>query len=486
VNAQIIKLFGFIVVLYALLFAFTSYWSIFDAENLEANTANKRPLLEEERIDRGEILAHDEETVIAKSNPRGEGDSRIFIREYPEADLYGNPIGYSFVQRGRVGTELEHNDELVGEKTEFLSILDELQGRAQEGSTLVSSLDPDAQEVALDGLGGQKGSVVAMVPSTGEIRAMVSVPTYDPNDIPGNFAELNRDRNAPLFNRATQAGYQPGSTMKVVTAAAALDSGEFNVDDTVSGQSPKEISGVPLANAGGESFGDIPLTEALTNSVNTVWAEVGEDLGTDTMYEYMDRFGFNEQPPLDYPDFQLAVSGEFGPDGALLGPGSDQIDVGRMAIGQDKLNVTPLQMTMVASAVANGGVLMEPRLWSKVIDPDGREEDLEPERQSRVMSEETASTLTEMMTDVVNEGTGTAAALSGIDVAGKTGTAEIDIDAGINQAWFIGFAPADDPQIAVAATVERTSGFGGTEAAPIAKSVMETLLEGSDGGEEEQ
>jgi penicillin-binding protein A len=131
-------------------------------------------------------------------------------------------------------------------------------------------------------------------------------------------------------------------------------------------------------------------------------------------------------------------------------------------------------------------VLMEPRLWSKVIDPDGREDELDPERQSRVMNEETATTLTEMMTDVVNEGTGTAAALSGIDVAGKTGTAEIDIDAGINQAWFIGFAPADDPQIAVAATVERTSGFGGTEAAPIAKSVMETLLEGSDGGEEEQ
>jgi peptidoglycan glycosyltransferase len=306
---------------------------------------------------------------------------------------------------------------------------------------------------------------------------MASIPQYDPNEVASSagFTALNKDPDAPLFNRATQAGYQPGSTMKVVTATAALDSGEYEVDDTVSGENGKEISGVPLQNAGGADFGDIPLTEALTNSVNTVWAEVGENLGTDTMYKYMDRFGFNAEPPLDYPEFQLAESGEFA-DGKLLGPGSDQIDVGRMAIGQDKLNVTPLQMAMVASAVANDGELMEPRLWSKVIDTDGREEELDPERQSRVMDEETAEELTQMMSDVVNEGTGGAAALGAVQVAGKTGTAEIDVDAGINQAWFIGFAPADDPQIAIAATIERTSGQGGTVAAPVAQQVLEVLL----------
>ena len=478
-NTPIIKLFGVVIVLYALLFGFTSYWSIFDAEGLENNVANKRPLLEEQQIDRGDILASDG-SVIATSNPRGQGSDRVFIREYPEGGLFGNPIGYSFVERGRVGFELFHNDELVGNKTEFLSIIDELRGQVQEGDDVQSSLDPEAQQTALDALGGQKGSVVAMVPSTGEVKAMVSVPTYDPNEVVNEraFQALNQDDDAPLFNRATQAGYQPGSTMKVVTATAALDSGEFSPEDTVSGENGKVISGVPLNNAGGEDFGEIDLTTALTNSVNTVWAEVGEDLGTDTMYKYMDRFGFNEQPPLDYPSFQIAPSGEFA-DGRLLGPDSDLIDVGRMAIGQDKLNVTPLQMAMVASAVANDGELMEPRLWSKVIDPDGREDDLEPERQSRVMSEETASTLTEMMTDVVNEGTGGAAALAEDQVAGKTGTAEIDIARGINQAWFIGFAPADDPRIAVAATVERTSGQGGTVAAPIAQQVLEVLLANS-------
>jgi peptidoglycan glycosyltransferase len=481
VNTQIVKLFGFLVVLYALLFGFTSYWSVFDADSLEANIANKRPLLEEQQIDRGDILAADG-SVIARSVPRGEGDDKVFVRRYPEGSLYGNPIGYSFVQQGQVGFELEHNDELVGEKTEFLTVLDELQGHAQVGNKVQSSLDPDAQRAAVEGLGGQRGSVVAIVPSTGEVRAMVSIPEYDPNDVPEDIARLNTEESAPLFNRATQAGYQPGSTMKVVTATAAIDSGEYTPDDTVSGRSPKEISGVPLQNAGGEQFGDIPLTEALTNSVNTVWAEVGEDLGKDTMYKYMERFGFDQKPLLDYPGFQLATSGVF--EGNRLLTADDSIDIGRVAIGQERLNVTPLQMAEVAAAVANDGELMEPRLWSKVIDPDGREENLDPQRQSRVMSEDTANTLTEMMTDVVNEGTGGAAALADDQVAGKTGTAEIDIQRGINQAWFIGFAPADDPQIAVAATVERTTGFGGEVAAPIAQQVMEVLLSQGDGGDE--
>ena len=478
-NNQIVKLFGFIVVLYALLFGFTSYWSVFDADSLEANTANRRPLLEEQKIDRGDILAADG-SVIARSVPQGKGDDRIFVRRYPEGSLYGNPIGYSFVTQGRVGFELEHNDELVGEKTEFLSILDELQGRAQEGDNVQSSLDPDAQRAAVEWLGGQRGSVVAIVPSTGEVRAMVSIPGYDPSQVPENLKELNSQQSAPLFNRATQAGYPPGSTMKVVTATAALDSGELDQDSTLSGRSPKQISGAPLNNAGGAQFGEIDMETALTNSVNTWWAEAGEIVGAETMLEYMSRFGFNQKPRLDYPSYQLATSGLF--DGNKLLTSNDLIDIGRVAIGQERLRVTPLQMAEVAAAVATGGELMEPRLWSKVIDPDGRETELDPDRQSRVMSENTAAQLNEMMQRVVNEGTGTAAALSGVDVAGKTGTAEIDVDAGVNQAWFIGFAPADDPKIAVAATVERTSGFGGTVAAPIAKAVMEAILE-SQGGE---
>jgi peptidoglycan glycosyltransferase len=479
-NRQIVKLFGFLVILYALLFGFTSYWSVFDSDSLKANIANRRPLLEEQKIKRGTIFAHDGRTEIAVSRPHGHGNNKIYVRDYPQGSLFGNPIGYSFVERGRVGFEQSHNDELVGNKTEFLSVLDELQGHQQEGDNIVSALDQDAQRAAVDGLAGRRGAVVAMVPSTGEIRAMASFPEYDPNAVQNSraFQRFNTEDSAPLFNRATQAGYPPGSTMKVVTATAALDSGELTPDSTFSGRSPIEIEGVPLSNSGGEQFGTIDMTTALTNSVNTWWAQAGEKLGKDTMFKYMDRFGFDQKPQLDLPSFQLATSGVF--DGnRLLGP-SNAIDIGRVAIGQERLRVTPLQMAEVAAAVANKGELMEPRLWSKVIDPDGRETKLDPSRQSRVMSEDTASTLNDMMQSVVNEGTGTAAAVSGIDVAGKTGTAEISN--GVNDAWFIGFAPADDPQIAIACVIEHTSGFGGPTCGPVFKAVAEQILGGDSGG----
>ena len=476
-NRQIIKLFGFLLILYALLFGFTSYWSIFDADSLKANQANRRPLLEEQTIKRGDILASDG-SVIARSRPVGKGNNPIYVRHYPQGGLFGNPIGYSFVTQGRVGFELSHNDDLVGNKTEFLSVLDELQGHSQVGDKVQSALDPAAQQAAVNGLAGRRGSVVAIVPSTGEVRAMVSIPEYDPNQIPKNFAQLNRDQSAPLFNRATQAGYPPGSTMKVVTATAALDSGELTPSSTFSGRSPIEIEGVPLSNSGGEQFGTIDMTTALTNSVNTWWAQAGEKIGKDTMFKYMDRYGFDAKPRLDYPSFQLAASGVY--DGnRLLGP-SDLIDIGRVAIGQERLRVTPLQMAEVAATVANNGELMEPRLWSRVIDPDGRETKLDPARQSRVMGEDTAHTLNTMMQSVVSEGTGTAGAVSGIDVAGKTGTAEIS--SGVNDAWFIGFAPASDPQIAISCIVEHTSSFGGPTCGPIFKAVAESILQGNAGG----
>ena len=224
--------------------------------------------------------------------------------------------------------------------------------------------------------------MVALEPSTGKVLVMVSTPSYDPNNLDrGNkFKRLaTDDANSPLVNRATQAGYPPGSTFKAVTATAALDSGKFKPDSTVSGKNGKKISGVPLNNFGGEDFGDITLTDALTHSVNTVWAEVGEKLGKNTMAKYMLRYGFYKQPPIDLPDDQLLASGERGPNGKLLRPRSPRIDVGRMAIGQDKLLVTPLQMATVAATIANGGVRMEPHITQKIVDPDGRTQDeIEP------------------------------------------------------------------------------------------------------------
>jgi peptidoglycan glycosyltransferase len=470
-NLRIHRLFVLVMVLFALLIAFTTYWAVLDAEGLETNTANKRGLLEEQRIRRGLIFARDG-TVLARNKVVGEGDTRFFERIYPPGGLFAHAVGYNFVERGRAGVERSHNDDLTGETDEFTTIFDELRGREREGDDIVTALDPKAQRVAIDALAGRAGSVVAIEPQTGRVNVMAAVPGYDPNRIPDDFAQLNRAPGSPLFNRSAQSGYPPGSTFKVVTAAAALDTGRFNPQSVLNGDSPKEIGGVPLANFGNQSFGDVPLTTALTKSINTVWARVGEILGKETMYTYMRRFGFNSKPPIDLPGDELRASGVFD-EGKLLDD-SDDVDIGRVAIGQERLLVTPLQMAMVAAAIGNRGRLMRPRLVQEVRDPDGRTvRRVKPSEEAEVMKEETASALASMMSQVVREGTGTAAALSGIDVAGKTGTAEVG---GTNQAWFIGFAPVDRPRVAIAATVERTSGQGGTVAAPIAKQVMEALL----------
>lgn len=470
-NTRIRNLFGLMVVLFAVLIGFTSYWSVFDADELEANPANKRPLLEEQQIRRGLILASDG-TVLARN--RGKSTSpRFYERVYPEGELFGHPVGYSFVERGRVALEREYNDELTGKHDEFRTIFDELRGREREGDDLVTTLDPGAQRTAIGALGGRAGSVVAIEPATGRVRTMVSVPGYDPNSIPDRFSELRRAPGSPLLDRAVQSGYPPGSTFKVVTATAALDSGRFTPQSLVDGRSPKEIGGVPLTNFGGQDFGRITLTDALTNSVNTVWGTVGEEVGKRSLYGYMRRYGFNRKPLLDLPRDEMRASGVFDRDGDLLQV-SDAVDIGRVAIGQERLQVTPLQMALVPAAIANGGSLMRPHLVSEVRDRDGRlVRRTKPSEQSEVMKAETAAELAGMMSRVVEEGTGTVAALEGIEVAGKTGTAEVGT---VNQAWFIAFAPVQRPRVAIAVTVERTTGQGGTVAAPIAKQVMQELL----------
>ena len=464
------RLFAVIVLMFGALVLFTSRWTVFEAKSLNDNALNRRQLLEQLEIKRGLIRAADG-TVLARS-VRGRGG--VYRRTYPQGDLLSHAIGYWSISYGRAGLERSRNDELAGSGSDLGSIIDQLQGKRRDGDNVDLTLDPNAQRIAIDALGGQKGAVVALDPHTGAVRVMASYPQFDPGQIATSYPKLASQPGAPLLNRATQGQYPPGSSFKVLTDVAAIDTGRFSPDSTLNGDSPKTISGVPLSNDGGQSFGDIPLTDALTHSVNTVWAQVGEALGRGTMAKYMERFGFYAKPPLDYPSDQRYASGEYL-NGGLLSPTSGRIDVGRMAIGQDKLLVTPLQMAMVAAAVANQGVLVRPHLTARVVDPDGRVRDsVGTSVYHRVMKADTAQKVAQMMSNVVKEGTGTAAALSGIDVAGKTGTAEIQ--AGVNQVWFIAFAPIDNPRVAIAVTVERSSGQGGTVAAPIAKQVMEALL----------
>jgi penicillin-binding protein A len=472
-TAPIVRLFGLIVVLFALLIGWTSRWTVFDATSLRNNQLNARTLIDELKIKRGRILA-DDGTVLARSVPQPGG---IWGRTYPTSELFSHAVGYSIAKQSRAaGLERSRGDALRGLQRGISSVFGSL-SRQRVGDDVYTTLDPTAQRVAQQQLAGQAGSVVALDPRTGAVKVMVALPDYDDN---------NPDAKGPnisTFNRATQSGYPPGSTFKVVTATAAIDSGQYTSNSTVNGNSPVTISGVPLSNDSNQSFGDIDLTTALPFSVNTVWAQVAEHLGRATMTKYMQRFGFYSKPPLDYPPDQLSASNPWssGAHPHRYPPASRNVDIGRVGIGQGGLQVTPLQMAMVAAAVANGGKLMAPHLTDRVVDQDGRTvQTIKPAAYNQVMKPSTAQQVAQMMKRVVEEGTGTPAQLGGIDVAGKTGTAQIGVvGSNLTQPWFIGFAPVQNPKVAIAVTVEQSQGgFGGTVAAPIAKTVIQTLLQG--------
>ena len=475
-NRPIVRLYGLVVLLFALLVAFTSRWTIFDAASLRSNPLNKRALLEQERIARGRILAADG-TVLAHS-VRGAGGT--YEREYPKGEEFAHAIGYSYTDLGQTGLERSRNAALNGQTgTNLQTILDQLQGKRQQGDEVLTTLDPKAQQKAITALGEHHGAVVALDPRDGAVKVMVSTPSFDPSRLPsrGAYEQLTKDtQGRPLVNRATQFGYAPGSTFKVVTATAAIDTGQFTQQSTLSGRNDLLVSGVPLGNDNDESYGQITLTEALAKSVNTVWAQVAEKLGKQTMARYMNRFGFDRKPELDYPTEEMSSSGEHL-GAKILSPTSPRVDVGRMGIGQDKLEVVPLQMAEVAAAVANHGRLMAPHLTERIVDPDGRTvQQVSARVQSVVMKPSTASAVTSMMEAVVSEGTGIEAQIPGVQVAGKTGTAETQIGAAINNVWFIAFAPATKPRVAIAVTLEHVPGQGASFAAPVAREVMEVLL----------
>ncbi len=470
-SSQIVRLFALIVLLFALLLVWTSRWTVFEAGALDNSPLNRRTLIDQLEIKRGRIIA-DDQSVLARSVPAGGG---TWGRTYPTGPLFAQAIGYSNITLGSAaGLELYRGPALRGLQTGLSSVFGRLGGSQQVGDDVNTTLDPKAQQVAAQQLAGRAGSVVALDPQTGAIKVMYSNPTYDDNHPQASGANLS------TFNRATQASYPPGSTFKIVTAAAAIDSGKYTPSSVVDGRSPVTISGVPLSNDNNQAFGPIDLTTALTYSVNTVWAQVAESLGRGRMTRYMKRFGFYAKPPIDLPGNEINVSRPFSPTGHAYPPASPDEDIGRIAIGQGGLLVTPLQMAMVASAVANGGRLMTPHLTARVVDQDGRTvQTISPALYRQVMRASTAAEIAQMMKKVVDEGTGQTAQLgSNIPFAGKTGTASIGL-AGLNltQPWFIGFAPIQNPKVAIAVTVERSQGgFGGSVAAPIAKAVVQTLL----------
>jgi len=479
-NARIGRLFWIAALGTLILVTMTAYWQIWAAPDLAAREDNARLVYRQLSVKRGLIYDAGGHTVLAANKRRVKNGITLYLRRYPFGPLFAQPVGYNTVGEGRTALELYYNDYLTSSNSDLATLFDKLgdklQGQTVTGNDLVTSLSMPAQRAAARGLGALHGAVVALEPQTGRVLAMASSPGYNPNDVAGAIKRAAAPGSgSPLLNRATQGLYAPGSTFKVVTATAALESGRYTPDTIIDGKGTCiTIQTVPLCNAGGESAGQVSLAEALTFSYNTVFAQIGEQVGKDRLYRTMQAYGFFQKPPIDYPSDELSRSGMYS-RGRFLSP-SAPVDIARVAIGQERLLATPLQMATVAATIANGGMRMAPSLVDKAISPSGKTVfESSPEQITRVMSSQTAADLTSMMRRVVEEGTGTAANVGNLSVAGKTGTAETGT-AGLNNAWFIAFAPAERPRIAVAVVIERTPEFGGTIAAPIARDVIEAYL----------
>jgi peptidoglycan glycosyltransferase len=468
-NAPIIRLFGLVVVLFVLLVLWTSRWTVLEASSLNKNPLNVRPLLAELHVKGGRILAADG-TVLAQPVP---GPDRTWRRAYPTGSLFAQAIGYSIAAQGRsAGLERSRAAELRGEQTGLGSVFGQLSA-TRVGNDVYTTLDPKAQRAAQQALAGQNGAVVALDPRTGGVLVMYANPSYDDNhpDQAGT--------GVSTFNRATQGSYAPGSTFKIVTATAAVDSGKYTADSVVNGNSPLLVSGVPLSNDNNQSWGPQNLITAMTYSINTIFAQLAETVGRRPMTDYMQRFGFYAKPPLDYPPDELRASRPYAPGGRPYPPASPQEDIGRIGIGQGGMLVTPLQMAMVAAAVAGGGKLMTPHLTSRIVNPDGATiQTIKPTVERQVMSAGSDQQVTQMMQKVVEEGTGTTVQIPGVTIAGKTGTASIGATgSNLTQPSFVAFAPVQSPKVAIAVMVDRSQGgFGATVAAPIARAVIQTLL----------
>lgn len=459
---QVNRLFAFFVVLFLALVAQLTYVQVYAAPSLRVHPANTRALDAQMRVQRGLIVSADG-VVLAQNRQEGS----YYLREYPRPELVSPWLGYADLRYGKAGVERVYDPELTGETGVLAArnFLDRLTGRPQRGADLHVTIDTRVQKAAMTGLGDRIGAVVALDPRTGEVLALASSPSYDPNSLAADWKTLNQDPGRPLVNRALQGLYPPGSTFKVIVAAAGIEEGVVTPETAFTDEGSWPAGGYRVNNYGGESHGEHTFAQAFADSINTTFAKLGVDLGAATLARYAERFGFNARPPWD-----LGGAAAFFPPAG----GMDTAHVAQASTGQGKVLATPLGMALAAAGIANGGVIMRPSIvkeWrdyrQTVLDRASPKEWLTP------ISAQTAATELALMVKVVQEGTGTKAALANVQVAGKTGTAEVE--GGKSHAWFIGFAPADRPTVAVAVLVEH-GGTGGAIAAPIAASVIAAAL----------
>jgi penicillin-binding protein A len=480
-NSAIRKLAVAAIVLMLALMANSTYLQAFRSTELNGRNDNTRVRDQQFSVDRGPILIGNTPIVDSKET----NDQYKYQRTYSNGPLYAPATGFYSFQFGRGGVELNQNSELNGSDPSlaFRRIVDVITNRPQQGASVTLTLNAAAQQAAYSALGSKKGAVVALDPKTGKVLALVSKPSYDPNLLASHdlgkandaWKSLNASDDKPMLNRAIKELYPPGSTFKLVTSAAALASGKFTPSTAVNSPAslPLPQTTTPLVNENGRNCGgsnNATLTVALRYSCNTAFGTIGLALGPDALREQAEKFGFGER---QLPELG-AVASQFPGD-----PNEPQ--TAQSAIGQFDVRATPLQMAMVAAGIANKGELMKPYLVQNVRTADLKTvSETKPESLHQAVSSEVAAQLTAMMVDVVNNGTGKPGRIDGIQVAGKTGTAQTAKDRP-PFAWFTAFAPADNPQIAVAVMIEdagvkRDEIAGGTLAAPVAKKVMEAVL----------
>lgn len=471
-RSNIVKLGTFFIALSLVLFLNLSYLQVFGQEGLKENPANTRRLVKEYGIARGRIITAD--GVVAAESVETEGPFR-YRRSYPLGATLSHIVGYDSPQFGRSGLELQYDEYLLGEKP-LRGWVEEMTRKSNAGNDVYITIDSALQAVAARALGARRGAVVAMDPKTGALLAAYSWPTFDPNALAGGggpqaaeaaMQAYNQDASSPLLNRATAGLYPPGSSFKVVTASAGIESG-LPASTAYDCPGIWPVGGSRVTNYGDppRDFGTQDMDGALTHSVNTYFAQLAVAMGPASLVKYAQLFGLNAVPPLDFP----AVAESYIPSADDM----DDVELAWTGAGQGRLLLTPLQLCLVGCAVANGGKIMTPHLMKEIRGEEGILDRYASEEWRTVISRETAEEVLAMMVHVVEEGTGTGAAISGVTVAGKTGTAEVEGQE--PHAWFLGIAPAENPRVVVAVIVENGGG-GGREAAPVAKPVLEAALE---------
>jgi peptidoglycan glycosyltransferase len=477
VNRQIRIVALIALVLFGVAFVNLNWVQLVNAQHLANNPANVRVILKEYAIARGPILSADEKTVA--QSVKTPTETLKYLRTYPEGPTYAHVSGYYSYVYGRAQLEARYNKDLTGQGggLTMQSLSDQLLGGTMQGNTVVSTINDQLQKTAAQALGSHKGAVVALDPTTGAILAMVSSPSYDPTTISTHnpnadtaaWKALQADPGNPMLNRATSQTYPPGSTFKVITAAAAIGNG-LGVSTTYApaGQFLPAQTTSPIKNFGNEVCGG-DMAAAFTVSCNAYFAKLGTQLPAGALAKTARDFGFGQTPPLDIGD----VASRLPTDADLKSPAF----TAQSAIGQYNVAATPLQMALVAAGIADQGKIMKPRLVKEIRDPQGNVvKQFPPELWRTAVTPDVAATMTTLMEGVVASGTGTAAQINGVKVAGKTGTAQNAAGAAPH-AWFISFAPADAPKIAVAVLVENggnlgSEATGGKLSAPIAQQVM--------------